>query len=189
MFTQATFDETEHRAPDACGNVARLVYIKVSWSKKCVDLRPASARRQGKWMPSLSRAADLLIHVLAFVMAILEFLLRCFRRRSPRSEQTQPLCTEEDSVQPEVTGDLQPVTQTHSEDECPKPVTPSAKSVSTFEPPLAQHDSPPQQLSLEHDSGFVFPGAFPAQVCTELCPVCLHTVRSWQSLHCLVFDQ
>ncbi len=118
-------------------------------------------------MPSLSRTADLLIHVLAFVMAILEFLLRCFRRRSPRSEQTRPLCTEEDSVQPEVTGDPQPVTQTHTEDECPKPVTPSAKSVNTFEPPLAQHNSPPQQLSLNHDSGFVFHDAFPAQVCTK----------------------
>ncbi len=139
-------------------------------------------------MPSLSRTADLLIHVLAFVMAILEFLLRCFRRRSPRSEQSRPLCTEEDSVQPEVTGDLQPVTQTHTEDEAPTPVTPSAKSISTFDTPLAQHDSPPQQLNMDHDSGFVFPGAFPAQVCAEQCPVCLHTVDSWQSLHCLIFE-
>ena len=129
-------------------------------------------------MPSLSRAADLFIHVLAFVMAILEFLLRCFRRGSPRSEQTRPLCTEEDSVQPEVTGDVQPVTQIHTEDECPKPVTPSAKSIRTFGPPLAQHDSPPQQLSMDHDSGFVFPSAFPAQVCAEQCLVCLRTVDS-----------
>ena len=139
-------------------------------------------------MPSLSRTADLLIHVLAFVMAILEFLLRCFRRRSPRSEQSRPLCTEEDSIQSEVDGDLQPVTQTHTEDEAPTPVTPSAKSISTFDPPLAQHDSLPQQLSMDHDSGFVFPGAFPAQVCAEHCPVCLHTVDSWQSLHCLIFE-
>ncbi len=139
-------------------------------------------------MPSLSRT-DFLIHVLALMMAILEFLLRCFRRRSPRSEQTRPLCTEEDSVQPEVTDDLQPVTQTHTKDECPKPVTPSANSIRTFDPPLAQHDTPPQQLSLDHNSGFVFPDAFPAQVCAEQCPVCLHTVDSWQSLHCLIFDQ
>lgn len=182
---QAAFDETEHRASDACGNVARLVYIKDSWPNTRVDFRLACASTRGKLMPSLSRTADLLISVLAFAMAILEFLLKCFRRRSPRSEQTRPLCTEEDSVQPEVTGDLQPVTPIHTEDECPKPVTPSAKLISTFEAPLAQHDSPPQQLRIKHDSGFVFPGAFPAQVCAEQCPVCLHIVASWQSLHCL----
>jgi len=40
---QAAFDETEHRASDACGEVARLVYIKVSWPNKRVDFRLAAA--------------------------------------------------------------------------------------------------------------------------------------------------
>ncbi|KAL0021269.1 hypothetical protein WJX79_003435 [Trebouxia sp. C0005] len=40
---QAAFDETEHRASDACGNVARLVYIKDSWPNTRVDFRLACA--------------------------------------------------------------------------------------------------------------------------------------------------
>lgn len=37
------------------------------------------------------------IHVLAFNMALLEFLLNCFRRRKPQSKQDRPLVQSADS--------------------------------------------------------------------------------------------
>ncbi len=119
-------------------------------------------------MPLLSQAIDFLIHFLAFVMAILEFLLNCFRRRRPSSEQSRPLCTEEDSAQPEITSDLPSVVHTQTEDTHQTPATPTKDPVRTFAGPSAQHDSPPQQLKLGQDSSFGFaemiPGGFTPQV-------------------------
>ncbi|KAL0036844.1 hypothetical protein WJX77_001575 [Trebouxia sp. C0004] len=48
----------EHGASDACGNVARLVYIKVSWSDKCADFRLAWASRRGKLICASRRDED-----------------------------------------------------------------------------------------------------------------------------------
>ena len=69
---------------------------------------------------------DELIQVLALVMAILEFLLKCFRRRSPVPEQSRPLCTEEDSAQ----GDSSPQAQLITSDDIQQQAVTSAADVS-----------------------------------------------------------
>ena len=92
-----------------------------------------------------------LIHAAAFAMALLEFLLRCFRRRSPASDQKRPLCTEEDSAQDD---DSQLITE--------QPVHPVVEA----SPRLSvQHDSPSEHCDVEAYSSFGFTeGATLAQV-------------------------
>ena len=97
---------------------------------------------------------DHLVHGAAFAMALLEFLLRCFRRRSPASDQKRPLCTEEDSAQDDSRADTQLITE--------QPVHPAVKA-----PPRlsAQHDSPSERLNMQAYSSFGFTeGATLAQV-------------------------
>lgn len=135
-------------------------------------------------MPSLSQTANTLIHVLAFAMAVLEFLLRCFRWRTDRSEQSRPLCTQEESSQPEINSDLQPVSTAYTQALPHQPVTPPAKSIAVFAPPPAQHDSLPQQLSLGPDSSFGFPGTLQAQVGMQQYWVWLKGVKCQQNSNC-----
>lgn len=127
-------------------------------------------------MLSFDQAVHFPIHLLAFAMAVLEFLLNCFRRRKPSSEQSRPLCTEEDSTQSENPSDLQPITPAYTEDLGHKAFTPSAASIRTFASPPAQHEPPPQQLGLDQGSNFGFneslPGGFTAQVCISLRLLC-----------------
>ena len=89
-----------------------------------------------------SSLLDHLLHAAAHAMAILEFLLRCFRRRSPASDQKRPLCTEEDSTQDASTDDSQLIT-VHPVVEAPLR-------------PSAHHDSFCEDLDAEvHSFGFV----------------------------------
>ena len=101
---------------------------------------------------------DHLLHAAAFAMALLEFLLRCFRRRSPASDQKRPLCTEEDSAPDDSAADTQLITE--------QPVHPVVQA-----PPRlsAQYDSPSEHFDMEAYSSFGFTeGATLAQVPASL---------------------
>ena len=103
-----------------------------------------------------SRLLDLLIHAAAFAMALLEFLLRCFRRRSPASDQKRPLCSEEDSAQDDSTADSQLITE--------QPVHPVVEAAPRLS---AHHDNPSEHFDVEAYSSFGFTeGATLAQVVT-----------------------
>lgn len=89
-------------------------------------------------------------------MALLEFLLRCFRRRSPDSDHKRPLCTQEDSAQDASTDNTQVITA--------QPVR-SFAAVQASPRLSGQHDSPSGYVSMEDDSKFGFTkGAIAAQV-------------------------
>ena len=105
-----------------------------------------------------SSLLDLSIHAAAFAMALLEFLLRCFRRKSPASDQKRPLCTEEDSTQDDSTDDAQLITE--------QPV----HAIIQTRPRLsAHHDSSSEHLDVEGYSSFGFnEGATLAQVLPSL---------------------
>ena len=96
-----------------------------------------------------SSLTDLLTHGVASVMAILEYLLRCFRRRSPASDQKRPLCTDNDSAQDESTDGLP---SEHTGDFCQQPVLPLAGAIQAFPCLSAQHDSTSDHLGMEDDS-------------------------------------
>lgn len=117
-----------------------------------------------------SSLLELLFHGVAFVMAILEFLLRCFRRRAPTSEQKRPLCTEEDSAQDDSTDSPQLITPGHKE-AGQQSVPHDEDAVQAFPRLSAQRGSSREDLGVEADSSFGFtegPGATVAQVCCVL---------------------
>lgn len=99
---------------------------------------------------------DLSIHGVAFGMAILEFLLRCFKRRSPVSEQRRPLCTEEDSTGGDHTTEEQLNTPVQTEELDQQPASSAADAVTSYDIVLDEQDSPSQQPSAETDSSFGF---------------------------------
>lgn len=90
-------------------------------------------------------------------MALLEFLLRCFRRRSPEPDHKRPLCTQEDSAQDASTDNTQVIT-------AQQPV-PSFAAVQVSPRLSGQHDSPSGYFDTEDDSNFGFTeGTTAAQV-------------------------
>lgn len=108
-----------------------------------------------------SSLTDLLTHGVASVMAILEYLLRCFRRRSPASDQNRPLCTEDDSAQDESTDGLP------HEHASQQSVLPVGGAVQAFPCLSAQHDSTSEHLGMADDSSCGrTDSATLAQVCT-----------------------
>lgn len=97
---------------------------------------------------------DLLIQGLAFAMAILEFLLRCFRRRSPASEQRRRLCTDEDSVQDGTTNESQLITSVNSEKPEQEQIKSSADAAASLAFHASQPASPPEDVSIDSTFGF-----------------------------------
>ena len=106
---------------------------------------------------------DLLIHGMAFGMAILDFLLRCFRRKTPISEQRRPLCTEEDCTGGDSTTKQQLITPVQTEELDEQPASAAADAVRSDDAVLDQQESPLQQPSTEADSSFGFLKAVPGE--------------------------
>lgn len=91
---------------------------------------------------------QLLTYTVAVAMAILEFLLRCFRRRSPEPDHKRPLCTQEDSAQDASTDDTQLITTQQ-----PVRLSDTVQASPRFS---GQHESPSGYFDTEGDSNFGF---------------------------------
>ena len=135
-------------------------------------------------MPDLSPAALFLIHALACIMAFIDYLLNCFRRRKPISEQSRPLCTQEEA---QITAPLdpQPVSPAKLGPDAERPVTPSADSVRIFARALPQQAISPELLELDQRDSLTLPEpettSFPPQVMHNQLYIQYHSIASDQS--------